>query len=64
MWLVQRSANRERQPISVRQAERDSCFSTAHKALRLVVATTVTIYVVVSLAGGHIPGTELLLHLL
>jgi hypothetical protein len=44
-----------RAPLDRRREERELFFWTAHEALKLVLAVTFTVYVVVSLVTGHGP---------
>jgi hypothetical protein len=53
-------SHRARQPIEVRKAERELFFWTAYQTLKLVVLASFTVYLVVSLLEGHLPGGELL----
>jgi hypothetical protein len=55
---------RPRTPIDVRKAERELFFWTARQTVKLVVLAAFAAYVVVSLAQGRIPGSELLLRVL
>ncbi len=57
-------APRARTPIEVRRAERELFFWTARQTVKLVVLAALAVYVVVSLAEGRIPGSELLLRVL
>jgi hypothetical protein len=52
---------RPRTSLKRRREERELFFWTAFKALRLVIATAVVVYVVVSLIEGELPVRELLL---
>jgi len=54
------SPERGRPPVEERREERRLFFWTAHETLRLVLFVTLTVYVVVSVAGGQLPGSELL----
>jgi len=54
------SARRARAPIAVRRAERELFFWTARQTLKLVVLVALTVYLLVSLLEGRLPGGELL----
>jgi hypothetical protein len=56
--------SRARTPIEVRRAERELFFWTARQTIKLVLFAALAVYVVVSLAEGQFPGSELLLRLL
>jgi hypothetical protein len=65
MWDWERSmANRARQPIETRKAERELFFWTARQTLKLVVLAALTAYLLVSLVEGRLPGGELLVRYL
>jgi hypothetical protein len=53
-----------RAPIATRKAERELFFWTARQILRLVLLTALTVYVVVSVVEGRLPGGQLLTRLL
>lgn len=50
-------------PLENRRQERELFFWTAHKILKLVILTVLTVYAVVSLVQGQMPGGELLQYL-
>jgi hypothetical protein len=52
--------DRHRAPIQERKAERELFFWTVEKSLKIVAMAAFTIYTVVSLAEGRVPGAELL----
>ncbi len=62
--MVVGPANRVRQPIAVRKAERELFFWTARQTLKLVVLVALTAYLIVSLVEGRLPGGELLVRYL
>jgi hypothetical protein len=57
-------SRRARQPIEVRKAERELFFWTARQTLKLVIFAAVTVYLVVSLLEGRVPGGETLVRYL
>jgi hypothetical protein len=54
--------HRSRLPIKDRRAERELFFWTAQQTLKLVMLAALTVYAVVALVEGRLPGAELLLH--
>jgi hypothetical protein len=61
---VVHQAERKRPSIEVRKAERELFFWTARQTLKLVVMAALTAYLLVSLAEGRLPGSQLLVHYL
>jgi hypothetical protein len=57
------AATRQARTVSRRRAERELFFWTAHKTLRLVLSAAVTVYTVVSLLEGRLPGVEAILRM-
>jgi hypothetical protein len=53
-----------RTSVAKRRAERELFFWTIEKALKSVALAALTVYSVVSVAEGHLPGAELLSRLL
>lgn len=58
------SPDRNRAPIQERKAERELFFWTVEKSLKSVALAALTVYSVVSVVEGHLPGAELLSRLL
>ena len=64
VWPMHKESNPLPKPIKDRREERELFFWTARQTLRLVVFTALTVYLVLSLLKGQLPGSELLLRLL
>jgi hypothetical protein len=62
--MVEFESRRERQPVEARKAERELFFWTARQALKLVVLAALTVYLVVLLIEGRLPGGGALLRYL